>query len=153
VVLCSIVLLLPIASVAERFPAVDAGTTPLHWAAEHGLTSIAARLIENGAEIDAPDEFGRTPLHHGVPFPEIVRLLIDSGADVNAVDLFLRTPLHEALQFPESVRILIEAGADIYAEDHLGDTPLDRTLRYGTRRRNLEVIDMLLSAGAGTPRR
>jgi len=51
------------------------------------------------------------------------------------------------------VRILIDAGADVHARDFLGDTPLDRTLRYGTRSRNLVVINLLLDAGAGAPQR
>ena len=138
---------------AQNMPDLEAEETPLHWAAEHGLYSIAERLIENGAAADAPDQFGRTPLHRAVPSTDLVRLLLDSGARANAEDMFGRTPLHAALQYPATVAILIQAGADISAEDFMGDTPLERTLRYGTRSRNLDVINLLLSAGAGAPRR
>ena len=100
---------------------IEAEETPLHWAAEHGLYSIASQLIANGAE-------------------------------VNAADMFDRTPLHAALQYPFSVAALLDAGADIDAEDYLGDTPLERTLRYGTRSRNIAVIQMLLDEGAGASR-
>ena len=138
---------------AQNIPPLDAEATPLHWAAGHGLTDIAARLIENGADVNAVDEFGRTPLHEAVGYTDTAGLLIDSGADVDAADVFGRTPLHMALQYPDTVALLISAGADIFARDYMGDTPLERTLRYGTRSRNLVVINLLLDAGAGDPRR
>ena len=137
---------------AQRIPPVEARATPLHWAAENGLLGIATRLIGNGALVDAPDQFGRTPLHYAVRSSAMVDLLLTAGADVNAADIFARTPLHEALPYPASVRLLLEAGADITAEDFIGNTPLERTLRYGTGSRNLAVIELLLAAGAGAPR-
>jgi ankyrin repeat protein len=82
-----------------------------------------------------------------------VALLIDQGADVNAADIFGRTPLHMALQFPESVVLLIDSGSKVTAEDFLGDTPLERTLRYGTSARNIQVIQLLIAAGAGAPKK
>ncbi len=137
---------------AQSLPDLEAEQTPLHWAAEHGLYSITQQLVENGALATASDQFGRTPLHLAVPFSDIVLLLLGFGADVNTADMFGRTPLHAALPYPETVAILLNSGADITAEDFLGDTPLERTLRYGTRSRNLEVIRLLLAAGAGAPR-
>ena len=131
---------------------IEAEETPLHWAAEHGLYSIASQLIANGADVNAPDQFGRTPLHFAVRYADLVALLLASGAEVNAADMFDRTPLHAALQYPFSVAALLDAGADIDAEDYLGDTPLERTLRYGTRSRNIAVIQMLLDEGAGASR-
>jgi ankyrin repeat protein len=136
---------------AQNMPDLEAEETPLHWAAEHGLYSIAERLIQNGARANAPDQFGRTPLHRAVPYPDLVALLLESGAGANTADMFGRTPLHAALQYPFTVVLLLDAGADISAQDFLGDTPLERTLRYGTRSRNLEVISLLLGAGAGAP--
>lgn len=138
---------------AQTIPDVEAEETPLHWAAQHGLYSVAERLITNGAIVDAPDQFGRRPIHRAVPYVDLVELLLRSGADVDLPDMFGRTPLHWALQYPQTVQLLIETGADITAKDFLGDTPLDRTLRYGTRSRNLVVIDLLLDAGAGAPER
>lgn len=141
--------LVPLTASAQTIPRIEAEETPLHWAAEHGLLTIAEALIENGAAVNAPDQFGRLPIHRAVSHPAMVALLLDAGADVNGADIFDRTPLHEALQYPESVVLLIDYGADITAEDFLGETPLERTLRYGTRRRNLMVIQLLISAGAG----
>ena len=42
----------------------DDGATPLHWAADRGLTSMAALLLEAGANHSIPDESGMTPLHY-----------------------------------------------------------------------------------------
>ena len=56
------------------------------------------------------------------------------------------------LRYPESVVLLIDYGADVLARDFMGDTPLERTLRYGTRQRNIQVIQLLIAAGgAATP--
>lgn len=129
----------------------DSWQTPLHWAAENGLPQMVGRLIENGADVDASDQFGRRPLHLAVESPEVVTLLLDAGAEIDAVDVFGRTPLHMALQIPETVRVLLEAGASITIRDFLGRTPLQRTLSFGTSQRNLAVITLLLDAGAGAP--
>jgi hypothetical protein len=145
------VLVAGVAPHAQTIPDIDADETPLHWAAGNGLLSMAAGLIENGAVVSAPDQFGRTPLHRAVATPTMVEFLISAGADVNVADVFGRTPLHEALPYPETVELLLEAGADITARDFIGNTPLDRTLRYGTGSRNRRVIELLIAAGAGAP--
>ena len=140
---------------AQTIPPVEATETPLHWAARYGLVEIARGLVANGAVVDAPDQFGRTPLHRAVAYPRMVEYLIEAGAELDALDVFGRTPLHQALQYPQTVEMLIRAGADISVRDALGRTPLERTLRYGPRSRNLRVIELLIGAGAGgaAPRR
>ena len=37
--------------------------TALHLATQHGHEAMAHLLLEKGADIDAPDEYGRTALH------------------------------------------------------------------------------------------
>ena len=72
----------------ERGAMVDArgnyGRTPLHWAAENGLTELARLLLEYGADVnvrdedgggDTPSELGSQMGHH-----EIVELLSDYDA-------------------------------------------------------------------------
>ena len=60
---------------------------------------MARLLIDEGADVQAADNKGRTPLHQtsGEGHLEVARLLLDEGADVQAADINGRTPLHEAL--------------------------------------------------------
>jgi ankyrin repeat protein len=60
------------------------GRTALHYVAEHGRSPADARLLlQAGADIDARDPFGYTPLHDSVlgDNGEIIELLLDFGAD------------------------------------------------------------------------
>ena len=86
------------------------GTTrPLHIAAHHESTEVAALLIERGAEVDARDDDGWTPLHYALLVrggivgvekrwsPRMANLLLEHGADVNAATEAMGwTPLHLA---------------------------------------------------------
>jgi ankyrin repeat protein len=96
------------------------GDTPLHFAAEMrnfemaqmvkamGVKSnynwktdnekVAAFLIQRGAELDARDKFGRTPLQRTTPWNNypVAKLLIDSGADASIKDNDGLTPYDHA---------------------------------------------------------
>jgi ankyrin repeat protein len=123
--------------------------TALHWAAANGHVSIVRQLIDNGADVNAKDVLGRTPLHLGVHHPQVVRVLIQSGANVNARDFLQNTPLHRGLRDPDVVDALIQAGANVTATNTSGNTPLDIAIRQGNARRNLAVVERLIEAGAG----
>lgn len=73
--------------------------TPLHWLAQRGLTDGITCLLENGANPNATDDKGQTPLHFiaqkGIGKNQ-VELLIEHGADVNARDDAGQTPLDYA---------------------------------------------------------
>ena len=58
----------------------------LYFAAISNDMEAARWLIANGADVDAKDKYGRTPLHMAVigRYAEVAKLLIDNGADVNA---------------------------------------------------------------------
>ncbi|EAN77209.1 ankyrin repeat protein, putative [Trypanosoma equiperdum] len=63
--------------------AADAdGWTPLHYAADRGFVSITARLLEEGANVNAKDGMKRTPLHLAATSGrvDVVKLLLSSGA-------------------------------------------------------------------------
>ena len=60
---------------------------PLLEAASRGDEAEVERLLlEHGADIEAKDNHGWTPLHWAAvyDFPEGARLLLEAGADVNA---------------------------------------------------------------------
>ncbi|UOP01653.1 ankyrin repeat domain-containing protein [Kingella potus] len=83
-------------------------------------------LIENGANIEAQDYYGRTALwyHASVNNVEKVRVLLELGADIHAVDQYQDTALHAANGKYEVTAFLIEKGADIFAKNGRNQTPL-----------------------------
>ena len=127
---------------------IPAMTPPLHWAARNGQVEIARMLIAGGADVDAVDALGRTPLHVGVEHPAIVELLLAGGASVDALDEFDNTPLHRAVRWERSVALLIEYGADVSARNAFRKSPLDLCMRSGASAWNLSIMRMLIEAGA-----
>ncbi len=88
---------------------------------------IVTLLIESGADLNATDDMGNTPLHMAAfGETEIVKLLLEQGADVNAVNDAGETPLHKAVQYPEYeiVRELLRHGADKNRHNAQGLTPM-----------------------------
>jgi len=86
------------------------------------------RLIEAGADVNAKDEQGKTPLSLAASrgFLSFIPILRDAGADVNTKDNAGMTPLHWAayLGHIEVVHFLLSFGADINAKTNGGSTPL-----------------------------
>ena len=129
---------------------VPTGTsTPLHDVAAFGTVAGAQALLDEGANVDARDADGRTPLYQAASFnqePGMIHLLIDSGADVEARDIRGDKPVHRAIEYGTVpvAEALIERGADIEAQDGRGSTPLERSLSNDT----LEMARLLLSRGA-----
>ena len=73
-------------------------------------------LVAAGAEIDAVNDFGATPLMWAIGEPEKVRILVAAGADVNARSKMGRTPLYLAAANDGSsatVKLLLEHGAKV----------------------------------------
>jgi ankyrin repeat protein len=64
--------------------------TALHSAAQRGHREIAELLLENGADVNATNRWGQTPLHYAVVFQhaEAVEVLLGAGAypDVRMLD-------------------------------------------------------------------
>lgn len=107
--------------------------TVLMEAARRGKThsGIAAALVQAGAEVNARDAFGVTPLLYAAisGSPETLRMLLKSGADAKAKDADGRNVLVEALTTenplpPEIYQELIQAGADVNVRVYQGLTPL-----------------------------
>jgi hypothetical protein len=95
--------------------------TSLHRSANEGDTKTARLLVETGADVNARDNFERTPLRLAaeVGNTETARLLVESGADVNARDNFESTPLHAATTwgYKDMVELLRQYVARAGGED------------------------------------
>ena len=76
----------------------------LHLAAQGGHKEIAELLIAAGADVNAKNKYGTTPLHKAAFYghKEIAELLIANGVDVNAKKNNGRTPLDRAIWINET---------------------------------------------------
>jgi len=89
---------------------------PLHLAAKN-RTEAVKTLITAGADVNARNNNGETPLHcavyEGSHKKEAIKILIAAGADVNMKGNDGITPLQMAIKEdnPEIAEILREAGA------------------------------------------
>ena len=104
--------------------------------------------LKSGADVNARDSRGKTPLMHVVYNPDFMKVLIEAGADINAKDEDGRTALmHTAYaqtDDPTVVEMLVEAEADIDARDED-----DRTaLMLAAERSRTEIAKVLLHFGA-----
>ncbi len=124
--------------------------TPLHWATVNGHKEVAELLIAKGADVNAKDAVGNTPLYNTILFnaivevhKEIAELLIQNGADVNAQDKNGNTPLHLAATsgLKEVAELLIANGADVNAKKKFGRTPLHGAATKG-------IAELLIAKGA-----
>ncbi|KAH6665101.1 ankyrin repeat-containing domain protein [Halenospora varia] len=115
-------------------------------------------LLEHGAEIDAKNENGETPLHiactgytyldmnctneeYGFWRIECVKILLGSGADVNHLDKDGLSCLHKACSSPQVMKILLKRGADI----NVGKlSPIFPAIQMQC----LETLTLLLDTGA-----
>lgn len=129
-------------SIAQGMTPLGRGMTPLHRAAQLGLTSVSEILLEAGACVNAVTESGETPLHLAALYAGVyaegheavagvLRLLLKSGADVRAVTSSGETPLHLAARVGDSLTtaVLIAAGSDVRAADRRGEGSLHKVCR------------------------
>jgi ankyrin repeat protein len=162
-----------IADGADLEAKADTGITPPDWAykypeianllrkhgGKYGTIHVAARggdieavkeFLAAGADVDAKDKYGRTPLHRVAyeGHKAIVELLIAKGADVDAKDEEEWTPLYVAAMEgqTEVAELLIAEGADVDAKNKYGDTPLNTAISY----KHPETADLLRKHGGKT---
>ncbi|MFQ3168807.1 MAG: putative component of type VI protein secretion system [Limisphaerales bacterium] len=108
---------------------VGCGASNIWQDVQNGDMAAVQSQIESGADVDARDALGRTPLYYSIynEHPQITGLLVRSGADVNVKHNAGKTPLHLAAELGDTatVRLLLKAGAKVNAQDSNQGTPLD----------------------------
>ena len=114
-------------------------------AIEVGSIRAVKQHLAAGAEVNAKDEDGCTPLYAvaGGGHKEITLLLIAKGADVNAKNKYGETPLHCAAT-KGIAELLIAKGAEVNAEDEVESTPLHTAALNGHK----EVTELLIDNNA-----
>jgi cytohesin len=125
------------------------GATALHWAAHWNDVEAADALIRAGANVDAANDLGVTPLMVAAADagPAMVEALLRAGANPNSKLPSGETPLMAAARTGqvETVRALLVRGADMNARD----TAREQTaLMWAVGEGHSEVVRLLLEAGA-----
>jgi hypothetical protein len=99
--------------------------TPLHESTGVSISGGQERvnlLLALGADVDAADSSGNTPLHYAEHNPDTVQILITHGADIHAENHSQQTPLSYALarcsnadisSVAKVAALLLDAGAKI----------------------------------------
>ncbi|KAL7943334.1 ankyrin repeat-containing domain protein [Trichoderma barbatum] len=105
-------------------------------------------LIEEGADVEAKDNDGNTPLSRAAYWgkSEAVQLLLANNANIEAKNNSGDTPLGRAAFRGnlEAIQLLLVNNANIEAKSNSGNTPLGRAAFRG----NLEAIQLLLANNA-----
>ncbi|CAE8614775.1 unnamed protein product, partial [Polarella glacialis] len=113
----------------------ETGYTTLHYACQYGLSRLAAKLLDEGASLQAPTRDlilqntvvqpgGQTPLHLAgrAGEVEIVELLLSRRADPSKVDVDGFTPAAAALQHKHQAlasKLAAAAGQVLPSEEQL----------------------------------
>lgn len=127
-----------------RVDGSDKRESPLIGAISLGVESVAALLVESGANVEATSVFGARPLHWAasIGLPETAAMLIHRGAEIEAkCTEYSATPLYWAAHAmgphgPSkrkdpvgAANVLIAAGADVHATNKEGMSALECSRR------------------------
>ncbi len=115
---------------------------------QDGRRDAAIELMEKGADVNAAQGDGATPLHwaaYKIDL-ELVRMLLAQGAKPGAMNRYGSSPLMEAVKAanPELVEMLLEAGAGADSRNLDGETALMLAARTGS----VDVARQLVAHGA-----
>ena len=133
---------------------------PIHLAVAEGRLAILETLIRKGADVDARDDLGYTPvkwiLHARRPEQRLpmLRVLAHAGANLDSKshgDEY--TILHDAAEDGKVklVRELVKLGSTVGIQTKSGNTPLHlacAAITPANASEQVEIIKILLSAGA-----
>lgn len=133
--------------------------SPLDIAVGEGHTLLVSHMVgKHGADATIVDTNGFTALHLAET-KDMVDVLVAAGADVNVRNYEGNTPLmyqiaegDTSLMYqivePKLVAALLHHGALVNIQNEKGQTVLHIAVRDGRGQTTLEIVDMLLRAGA-----
>lgn len=97
--------------------------------------ALVSLLLQAGANVNASDEYGQTPLHHAAFVAQssdfqgmiLSRMLLEHHADPNIVDNSFLGPIYFAVSFdrPKLTATLLEFGASLYRAGIHGRNAMD----------------------------
>ncbi len=121
---------------------------PLADLIQNGERAAALAAIDDGADVNATQGDGTTPLHWAVykVDRELVAELLDRGAKADVTNNYGSSPLAEAVKLGDFplVRQLLDAGANVESPNGDGQTALMLAARIGA----LDVAKLLVERGA-----
>lgn len=130
-----------------RKTCTNTGATPLHAAAWRS-PSVVEYLVEHGADVNAKNLDGNTPMHHAAVGDSlrIIEILWKHGGRTDATNNLGVTPLMRAIQSVEegAVKTLLACRADVSPTDNGGRTALHFAAIAGS----LQIVDLLVANGA-----
>jgi ankyrin repeat protein len=128
--------------------------TLLHWAILVRNFKLPRILLQNGADANAKNDHGQTPLHvmsesdikDGGDILNLVLLLLKHDAAANSRDVNNETPLHLAIERNRCklAEILLEHDADADAENIDGETPLHTLSESDSIKDGGDILNLVL---------
>ncbi len=126
------------------------GSTPLHWAANRNDAEAVAALINKGADVNANNRYGVTPLIAacmGSGEVAVIKLLIKAGADPDSALPSGQSAMMTAARTGKTdvVGLLIEQGARIEAREEWRG---QNALMWAASEGHADTVRRLIKAGA-----
>src|SRR5689334_12239583 len=113
-----------------------------------GNRDAALKMIAAGADVNAAQGDGTTPLHWAVYKidADLARALLERGAKPDVINNYGSSPLAEAVKVgnPRLVGMLLDAGSNVEVPNQEGQTALMLAARAGS----LDVAELLVRHGA-----